>query len=105
MAADSADDDGADADFDAGDEPEIQNLSSNETEDSAVETEADRDEGEQEVAADEEDEEVDEMMALFREAKVVATTPAVLAEAYETVSAVDLLAQIRELRDMLRSGS
>ncbi|HXH22098.1 MAG TPA: hypothetical protein VNN10_08715 [Dehalococcoidia bacterium] len=51
---------------------------------------------------DDEEEEVDDMLALFREVKVVSSTPQALTEALEVVSAGDLLAQAREVRDMLR---
>jgi hypothetical protein len=55
---------------------------------------------EQHEAADDED----DLLSLFRETKITSSTPAILAEAIEKVTAGDLLKQARELRDMLRSA-
>jgi hypothetical protein len=47
----------------------------------------------------------DDLMALFRETKVTNSTPTALKDAYQDVSAVDLLAEARELRDLLRRAA
>jgi hypothetical protein len=91
------------------DAPEGDGVAPGDLEDYAIPDEAQvddqEDERDEDMAAGEEDEELDEMMALFREAKVTSTTPAALSEAYEVVAASDLLDEARALRDLLRSGS
>ncbi len=47
----------------------------------------------------------DDLLSLFRETRVASSTPAALSEAFEQVSAQDLVAQARELRDLLRRSA
>jgi hypothetical protein len=66
-----------------------------------AEEEEEEQEDDKEEAADDED----DLMAMFKDTKVVSSAPAVLTEDLEPVSAVDLLAQARELRDLLRRAA
>jgi hypothetical protein len=52
-----------------------------------------------------EDDDEDDLMAMFRETKVEYSSPAALKEAYEDVAAADLLAEARALRDLLRRAA
>ncbi|HEY7271023.1 MAG TPA: hypothetical protein VH951_14455 [Dehalococcoidia bacterium] len=47
----------------------------------------------------------DDLLAMFKDTKIQASAPAVLTENMEIVSAADLLAQARELRDLLRKAA
>jgi hypothetical protein len=47
----------------------------------------------------------DDLLAMFRETKAASAVPAALEEAYEQITAADLLAQARDLRDLLRRAA
>lgn len=75
----------------------------------SVEDPVDDEEAEPEVAvaveASEDEEDEDDLLAMFKDAKARSSTPVALADAIESVAASDLLAQARELRDMLRRAA
>ena len=57
------------------------------------------------LGAVEPDEDDDDLMAMFKDTVVHTSAPAVLTENLEVVSAADLVAQARELRDLLRRAA
>jgi len=73
-----------------------------------IESDADadvEDASDESPSGDEDAEDEDDLLAMFRDTKVASAMPAALEEAFEQITAADLLAQARDLRDLLRRAA